>query len=267
MARLASWRDQIPQSYVGARKWGTGINPVHAVRDGYEGRNLAPGIYDPVDTGLVNYDFGYVDEDYSSAEDVTHMEPHPNLSDPSVRGTSDLPPWGRGQTPVPQGTTTRLRKRGMSWRDEYINVVPNGPAGDGWENKQSGELLNSATADDAQVFVQTSMRQRDEIRTNSAAVTRGTDDMRGDIATRLVGMRLKIWSGGYRHIDMEPKEQQYLPRPWRYRGAGTGDVSWMSANEFQSVDPITREIPPDVYQGRSENVMAGGDVDTDDWFI
>lgn len=263
MGRLPSWRDQLPQSYVGARKWGTGINPVHAKREGNESRNLSPTTYDPADTGLVSLDTEYVDESYG--DDVNYMEAHPNLGDPSVRGTSDMPPWGHGYSPVPQGTMTRIRKRGMSIRESEAQQVPNGPAGEGWENKNRGAVLDSRTAESAQVFVQTSMRQRDLSRNNGAAVARGTDDAREDIATRLTGMRLKTWSGGARHVDMEPKVQDYATRPWKYRGAGTGDVSWLTANEFQSVEPITREIPPDVYQGRPEYSMA--DSFDDDWYL
>lgn len=267
MARLSSWRDQLPQSYAGAQKWGTGINPIHARRDGNESRNNAPTTYDPPETGLVPVDFGYVDESYVPGMDLTFMETHPNLSDPSNRGTSDMVPWGIGNSPIPQGNMTRIRKRGMSGREVQPNVIPNGPAGEGWENKNRGPVLDSNTADDSQLFVQTSMRQRDQIRNNGAAVSRGTDVPRETIGSRIVGMRLKTYSGGYRHVDMEPKAQDYRTRPWKYRGAGTGDVSWMTANEFQSVEPITREIPPDVYQGPSENAVSDESYTDEEWYM
>lgn len=264
MARLPSWRDQLAQDYTSARKWGTGVNPVHAKRAGFEGRNTAPGYEIAPDTGLVSLDMGYVDDEIPGM-DTSYMSEHPGLGDPSIRGSGEgMPPWGHGYAPTPQGTISRIFKRGMSPREQESIQEPNARGGDGWENKLVGEVNDSEVSDDSQIFVQTSRRQRDAIRNNTAATMRGTDASRHEISSRIPGMRAPVYSGGPRHYDMEPKAQEYFTRPWKYRGVGTGDPEWMKANEFQSVQPRRREIPADVYQGDSET--DGSYMPESDWW-
>jgi hypothetical protein len=267
MARLPNWRELEQQPYAGARKWGTGINPIHGKHEGYEGRNLASGSYDPADTGLVSLDFGYTSEDmHVSGYDTSFMGEHPNLSDPSIRGKGgNLPPWGPGAMPGPQGTIIRIFKRGFNPKEHTSDQIPNGPAGEGWENKRKGSVNDSRDSDPSQIFVQTSERQRDAVRTNTLAQLRGTDAARSEIGSRITGVRIKTWAGGYRHEDMLPKEQNYRTRPWAYRSAGTGDVSWLEPNAFQATEPYTREIPADVYQGESE-ISGTQDTAYTDWF-
>jgi hypothetical protein len=268
MARLPNWRDQAPQKYVGARKWGDGVSPIHGKRGGFEDRNRNPGLDIPPDTGLVSLDFGYTEEDYITGVDLSFMDAHPNWNDPSIRGRSDMPSWGMGRNPVPGGTGKRVRKQGMSYREGVPQAVPSGTVGEGWTNKESGEVLESRTSDDGQLFVRTSRVQLNQAKTNTAATVRGTDDPRAGITTRLTGMKIKNYSGGIRHEDMTPREQDYRPRPWRYRGAGTGPEAWMDANAWQTTTPVTRSIPADVDQGREENDLGTDtpDYGETDWF-
>jgi len=261
-----SWRESTPQSYSGARKWGTGINPVHARRSGNEARNnVGPANYEPANTGLVNIAFAYVEEDYAYHEDYANMASHPNLGDRRERARSAMPPWGTGTYLGPNGTAVRLHKRGYSWREEHANLQPE-DATAGWRNKESGQILDSTISAEAQLYVQTSLKQRDATRTNQHATARGTDDTRHSIASRIVGMRVKEFSGGYRHYDMQPKEQSYLPRPFRYRDVGTGNPEWMRANAFRSVIPRFREIPADVDTGAPEYEDQTGVTVPDDWY-
>lgn len=256
MARLPSWRDQLPQSYAGARKWGTGVNAIHAKRTGYEGRNIAPGNVVAADVGLITeFDFGAETDLYVGVVDLTFMDAHPNLDTPKThRVVTNMPAYGPGSLPTPQGNRKRIRKEGVSYKEGHTNAEPVGLAGEGWTNKTHGDELDARTSAPVQYEIQTSMAQRDLPRVNSTAVARGTDDARTEIRPRHVGMKVKNYSGGQRHADMFPFQQEYRPRPWRFRGVGTGPVAWMEPNAENPVKPRMREVPADVYMGENETV-------------
>lgn len=262
MARLPSWRDELPQSYAGARKWGTGINPIHSKKEGYEGRNLAPGVYEPGNTGLVSHDYGFMAEDLGAdGMDTSFMEYHPNLGDPSIRGKSDMPSWNEG------GWFKRMLKQGMNPREGVPEQIPNQTVGMGWINKAHGDELSSGDSDPSTVYVKTSEVQRDQMKNNNAAVLRGTDDARSEIPSRHVGMKVKEYPGGQRHEDMFPFQQSYDTRPWKYRGVGTGDPKWMLVNEMYVSEPLTREIPADVNQGVNETALESESDFEDGWYL
>lgn len=254
MAGLPSWRQQAgDKSYAGARKWGTGINPIHGEYQGYEGRNLALPADIAESTGLeteVPEDYGFMTEDHIPYTDVdfSFMNEHPSLGQPTGRGTSrGFPAWGNGAYPIPQGTAMRGRKRGMNYRETHPQEIPTGEAGEGWTNKLTTYVLDSRTSDPEQLYVQTSERQRDGIMDNTRATTRGTDAARSEIATRLPGMRLKTYTNQQRLDDMTPygQDQQYI-RPFFSREAGTGPVQDMLVNDMYVSEPIARTIPADV---------------------
>jgi hypothetical protein len=257
---IPSWRDELPdRNYIGAGKWGTGVNPVHAVRGGNDkvGRNLAPGAYESGmlhSSGLVEtgYEFGYTDEDLElGSDDISWMEAHPNLGAPDSHAqTGMFPQWGNGADPLPNGTKYRALKIGTSVREQEMRVNPYGTVNEGWINKSHGPILDSRTSDPSQYDVTSSMRQRDLAKGNEKAVARDTDDPRHPIQSRIVGMKEKIWSGGKRHEEMLPREQEYGPRPWSYRSAGVGWV--YGVNDMYVSEPIKRELPMDVNQGQSE---------------
>jgi hypothetical protein len=91
------------------------------------------------------------------------------------------------------------------------------------------------------------MTQRDQVRTGSQ--TQRASEYHAPIRSRIVGMRLKPWSGGQRHYDMQPREQNQHIRAWWARSAGTGHRSWMAANEMYVSDPLQRTPPPNPYAG------------------
>jgi hypothetical protein len=265
---LPSWRDNLPQSYVGARKWGTGINPVHSQHYGNVdvGRNLAPGEYNSASletSGLVTFDFGYVPEDAAYDEmpvDLSFMQAHPNLGDPSVRANvGEFPSWGKGGDPLPNGTAYRSYKIGTAWKEQIPQQQPSETVSEGWLNKVHNPVpLDSEVSDESQLYMQTSMVQRDKIKGNESAVVRGTDESRSEIASRIVGMQTPVYSGGQRHEDMYPKDQDTRYRPWAFRTAGTGPVSWMEPNAMVVTEPITRDVPADVNQGPLETADNTG---------
>lgn len=264
---IPSWRQELPQSLTGAKKWGTGINPVHSLPYGNAdiGRNLAPGDYDssPLEktAGLVAYDYGYSDEDDVIGErqmDFAYMEAHPNLGDTRQRGSADgFPSWGPGGDPIPQGTGIRAEKVGMSWKEGQAYIQkPRNSATEGWTNKEHGAVMDARVSDESQIYVTTSMMQRDAIRNNNSAQFRGTDDPRENIGTRLTGVKIKNYSTGIRVEDMRPKTQDGPHRPWLTRSAGTGPKSWDTVNELYRSEPIARTIPADVYQGPTEDMVG-----------
>lgn len=285
---LPSWRAELPQSYTGARKWGTGINPVHGNRVNIARQDMAlrnPFPSTPYDaamlesSGLVDpaFDAGYTNEDdqfYEHPADVTYLGVHPSLADPLKHRaqTENFPNWGFGGDALPNGTALRSFKTGVPGKEQTYLQVPSETVSEGYRNKEYDPVpLDARVSDESQLYVWTSMTQRDKVQTNASAVARGTDNERHSIASRIVGMQLPSYSGGMRHGDMEPRSQDGPPRSWLHRTAGTGPRSWMEVNSMYVSDPIKREIPADVYQGSAESttpdISEYADYNTgDDYF-
>jgi hypothetical protein len=114
--------------------------------------------------------------------------------------------------------------------------------------------------------MQTSMQQRYQTRVNDHAVARGADGPRAGIESRVIGQRLKVYSGGERHYDMLPREQDDMPRPFYYRTAGTGDPANMAPNAMWEIDPIQRVTPPDPYLGADETDLGYGYTSEDSFY-
>lgn len=258
--------------YSGASVWGTGINPVHAyygsppARVGNlalrEGEVTAPGHSYPeqlIPTDL----WGYQLED--SLYTGVQYDDRPNWGEvPSqFRGDAgNQPSWSAGGA-------TKSRFRAM--RDGAMRIFRSGsplPGGvqyqepsetvsEGWLNKAHGQLANAKPSDDKQLIVQTSMTQRYQTRVNDAAVDRNTDAPRTGIASLVTGQKVKEYSGGERHYDMEPREQDTIPRAFWYRTAGTGMPGDMLPNTMYTVVPLQRIPPPDPSQGTPETSLGG----------
>lgn len=254
MASIPSWRDQLTQPYTGPRKWGTGVNKVHANLDDGTGRVMAPGQAPyglPSNSPILAYNYGYTVEDLAATGNHDFTAEHPSLGQPAKRGMSDLPAWGHRKGP-PSGTGLRALKRGMSEKETEAQQVPSETVSEGWRNKEHGSVLNSVVSDPSQYERQTSMQQRDQTRVNDAAVTRATDASRTGIATRLTGMKVKEYSQGERLTDMLPWTQDLFHRVFRVRTAGTADPQLMAPNEMYVSAPMTRDVPSDVDQGQNE---------------
>lgn len=248
---LPSWREQLTEPFAGPRKWGTGINQIHSNTNDGTGRVIDPTTagQDPPPTDLTEL-HGYTTEDFGVMSDFSFMDAHPNLGETPPRAYADYPSWGRH--PIPGGSGIRTVKRGTNVKETEAQQNPSETVTEGWLHKQHGEILNSRVSDASQYEMQTSMAQRDLVRENGAAVTRGTDALREGIASRITGMKVKFFSGGMRHEDMEPWQQDVFHRPWHVRTAGTGRAHDMQVNEAYVSQPMTRTIPADVNQGTSE---------------
>jgi hypothetical protein len=130
--------------------------------------------------------------------------------------------------------------------------IPSETVSEGWLNKPQGTPADSKPSDDNQLIIQTSMTQRYRTRTNAGALARNTDEPRSDIPSKVTGQRIKVYSGGERHYDMLPKEQDAMVRPFWYRTAGTGRADDMVPNTMYSISALQRIPPPDPSMGMPE---------------
>lgn len=259
--------------HAGARKWGTGWNPVHATRDG-QGRNIAPtGTTVLVPSELVTADlepdYGYCAEDVASTlygygtetgtADRPRYDPDGAQSDRTATPPG-FPPYTHN------GESYRAKRHGPGVTASY-KQVPFETVSEGWRNKAKGDVEDAVTSDPSQYVVQTSMVQGDQTRTGSQTPGRANAP-RASIRTRLVGQKLRYWSGEQRHYDMTPRVQDQIIRPWWGRNFGTGDPADMAPNEMYVSEPMVRTPPPNPYTGDviddTPVISDGGYVGEDD---
>lgn len=255
MAITGTWKDA-QAIQVGALKWGTGVNPIHS-HPGGPGRNTAPneqlsvipdGITDPVQQP----ENGYTDEDMSSVlfgyGFQTGTAERPPLGTEDNRSDADdFPPWGNYPNGVPGGTVIRSENVGATLSNTP-KQIPNETVSEGWLNKPVGSVEDSRVSDESQLYIQTSMTQRDKTRAGSQ-ISGTASQHDAPIKSRIPGQRLKVYSGQERHADMTPKAQDLIIRPFWNRSAGTGYRQWMYPNEMAVTDPLYRVAPADPYQG------------------
>lgn len=269
-----NWARMRTVPYTGAAKWGTGIKAVHSYygsdamrtygRPGFENR---PDITVPADAVP---DFIETEAPWGyTAEDINGLDVFAN-PDEAVYGVKftqdDWPSWDdtitstRRYSPMesyhPWGSPGWMKnilraKFAGAMNDGFrqSSQLPTETVSTGWRNKPKGDAADSEASADAQIFIQTSDRQRYEIRDNGAAVARMTDDARSTIPSRVVGQKLKIYAGEERHYDMFPFQQDEILRPFRYRTAGVDDPRKMEPNEMYVSTTLQRTPPPDPTTG------------------
>jgi hypothetical protein len=219
-----------PSEYTGAARWGTGINPIHAVRDG-TGRPTAtkePLIAGDPQTDMVPEDiigpslWGYSAEDaaYYAGEDYRYLlEDHPNWGD-NETGRADrdgdimteglypqpegFPAWGpyNDDNPMdgfpisgpPGGAGIRSYSDGAAVEFNHSIAVPTPGWRGGWRNKAHGQVQEAEGSAPSQYEITTSMTQLHQTRVNTAATVRGTDDPRAPIESRLTGQKIKDYA-------------------------------------------------------------------------
>lgn len=260
MALARNWSTQSQDvPYVGSLKQGTGWNPVHAIRAG-EGRNIAPaGTSNLVDPDLVSdVQYGYSAEDmntYGPAESGWETGTYDRPSWDDTEGTraavtEDYPSWGPGREGVPKGTVIRSVEHGAIAANTPTQI-PNEDVAQGWLNKVNGRIAEpgEGISDPNQYTMQTSMQQLNRTRVGSQRGGGSASPYDQPITTRVVGQKLKYWSGMRRHYDMAPKIQDVIVRPFWLRNAGTGYTEWLDANSMYVSEPLNRTAPADPYQG------------------
>jgi hypothetical protein len=272
---------QAPVPYSNATVWGTGVNPVHAINDNpprnsgslkadispaQQAINASPGFteysapwgYNPEDIsieGVGYYQEGFRQDDWPSWDETTR-----NTRDRI--GPTESRPWGESREDY-----NALRAQ---WGGAYsgdspprtgTDILPNETVSEGWVNKPAsgmhkGMIPNAKPADDSQVFVVTSMVQRNKTLNNTRALQRGTDEPRTSIKSRIVPMKEKIYSGEERHYDMFPRQIDQILRPFKYRTAGTGPARYMVPNNQYIIDAIQRTPPADPSSGEPDTSLS-----------
>lgn len=269
------WARSRTVAYVGASKWGTGIDPVHAEYGSDPSRvygrignvpDITPPFYASPDFIETHAPWGYQPEDLAGLDvfanpdvaiDGTRYvnDDWPRVGDDTGETRAYVPRESSHPWQSPGSVITRLRS---VWGGAYStprkqsNEIPTETVSEGWENKPKGSPADSEPADDSQVFIQTSEKQRYETRVNNAAVNRATDDARSSIPSRVVGQKLKVYSGQERHYDMYPFQQDDIIRPFWYRTAATGPEEYLDSNEMFVATPLSRTPPPDAAVGEAD---------------
>jgi hypothetical protein len=200
-----------------------------------------------------------------------YMDSRPSWDVPSeqdrLRSNADtMAPWGTsglkimgmvraGSHRFRRNPKTTLPGQGGDYSPisaEPSNSNPTETVSEGWINKGTSFVADANPSADEQIFVQTSMRQRYNLKDNRRAMLRGTDDEREPIASRVMAMVEKVYSTGERNYDMFPYQQDEIRRPFRNRTAGVGPAEWMETNEYGAITPVIRTPPPDPAQGVNE---------------
>ena len=258
----------------GAAKWGTGFNPIHKVRSG-SGRNVAPqGNTGWVDPSLTHESDEFDEADYQDAlaPTVYGYGPDTGTSDRprwnEMEGGQDFdvegfPSWGHYQAGLPGGTAIRAQDHGSE-----ASYVSRNPVADsamaGWYHKQHTDVNLPVTSDPKQYEVNTSMRQREGVRTGSQMSSGRASEYSAPIASRQAPMKERAMVGDpQRREAMTPKAQYQRVRPWWPRQAGTGAPSRMAPNSMYASEPLTRQPPAIPDQGRTVGESLSGWTDED----
>lgn len=288
MAIAGSWRAGAitPAEYAGATRWGTGINPVHALPDAHHptGTKLPLGSTGNGETiaetvlGPVQWGYAAEDAQYYVGEDYRYLrEDHPNWGEneagrPDRSGSAQAageypnpggwPSWGPSGADdtdfplpgYPGGADLRAEQHGSETERHRMIAVPTRGVSGGWLNKAHGQVNEARTSDPSQYEVTTSMRQLHGVLHNDRATARATDDPRSPIGTRLTGVKVKSYGkslgmgGGPGAPDMFPRQQDLPLRPWFYRQGGAPPAEAHTWNEVTYFDPIERTLPADAGQ-------------------
>jgi hypothetical protein len=280
-----AWAARYAQPYTGASVWGTGVNSVHAVygspADRLQPLNPREGEDVPAtdrtqagegqqdDTPDTSY-WGYDPEQIpSNVGEYIHYDDRPPLGNDSQNSKVRASTLGFPPLNAPGRVKSAFRSMmdgAHRINQKLVDGYPNETVSEGWINKATSTVADAIPADDSQVFMQTSMTQRYRTRTNANAVERGTDAPRSSIDSRVMAMVEKVYSTGERSYDMEPREQDDIPRPFYYRTAGTGDASYMAPNEMWEVAPIQRTPPADPTLGPDETDLQFGYTPEDQFY-
>lgn len=272
----------------GAAKWGTGINPIHAVNDGggpssrlvdYGGPfgvsndiPFTPDLPGGIEGSIEGY--GYTHEDDAAFASWgygpnTGTSDRPGIGSEStarVRTPDEFPSYGEHPNGVPGGTLVRSLDHGAE-RTTIAKETPNETVGEGWLNKVRSFVNPPGVSHPVQLVVNTASEQLDKQRNGSQVEGQGrASEYDAGIAQIIPGMRVKTYSGGMRHYDMTPKQQEEMLRPWWGRQAGTADPALMMPNAQTAAEPIERTPPEPPDQGRKipapQTGGTGSDMET-----
>jgi hypothetical protein len=235
MAIGGSWATRYAnaQAYTGARRWGTGYNPIHEVRDnpgrvtGVKG-NLFPlgepsdsppeSILGPDDYVSADWDGegSYPDEVFRYQDERPRWDQvTPQFRDESNSAAmGEQPPWGvyNDANPVDgwplPGPTGGMDPyldvhHGENTERQHAIAVPTRGLNGGWLNKARGAVARAEYQDPGdpgyQLAINTSGLQGQGVKSrgNERAVARGTDAAREPIQSRTAGMVLRQFAQSF----------------------------------------------------------------------
>ena len=254
MAYSGAWRaaNVTPLEYDGASRWGTGVNPVHAIPEGIPrgGIKLPLGSTGPGEIapeailGPVAWGYQAEDAQYYAGEDYRYLrDDHPNWDEPTVgRPDRDGQIMDTGAYPQPEGWPSWGPSNLDGTSDDFPLTGPPGGAGvrsfsdeaeverghliavptpgytGGWVSKLHGPVNTARTSDPAQYEIATGLRQTSSQLDNTRAVARATDAPREPVANRLTGVKVRDWpkslgmGGGPGTPDLFPQQQDGIPK-------------------------------------------------------
>ena len=244
---VATWRDDAATISGNPMRWGTGINPVHAIVDN-SGRNVAagPANYAGPPEEITSESLQSVEQNVDTNDvwgdnEQTGMAEIPSIGSKNLhrRNVDDYPSWDtngkRIRAQVKGSRIATLAKAVFSVKP-YTGIL----------GKEQGPENPAVVSDPAQYEIKTSMTQRDKTR-NGSQSSRASKQTQ-TISSRHAGMKQPQIDSAHGETErtsaMLPKAQDTMPRAWWPRQAGTGPVSWMGANSAYESEAMTREAPP-----------------------
>lgn len=273
MAITGAWKDR-KALQSGSLRQGTGWHAIHAQRAG-QGRGTAPDAPDTAIDESVVGDYGTDDlalSDEDAAEALYGYGTGTGTADRARYGeeenrsatTPAFPAWGpRLRNGRPRGEHVRSLDHGAENSTASKTDYVTGPQAAGWQNKvHNASPEDAVTSDPSQYEMQTSMKQRDQVRAGSQA-SGSASQYEAPIASRIPGERLRVFSGGIRHYMMTPREQTFRIRAYWRRNAGTADPRSLLPNSMVVRTPAQRVPPPDPYQGTMLQGTPAGYMEED----
>lgn len=270
--------------FSGSGKWGTGINPIHGVRDNGRADDILVSHEQP------RYDYGgHVPAQLEETEDWGYCAgDYMSESGAGLRMVDDRPGWGRqvDRSDLPANYPEPGEPgAGEDWRNvphhsaeeaqATINVFQGGVAG-GWLNKARGQVNRPVTSDPRQYEINTSMAQGAGVGVmrNDRAVARGLP-ARSPIESRTAGMIVKSWArsfeqgGGPGTPRMVPFQQSTLKRPFYFRTAGLPPPEAHMMNTAEGRVPLQYVPPDNPPMGADATAGQAGDygyTDAGEWY-
>jgi hypothetical protein len=279
MAVTGAWG--VKNAYSGAEKWGTGINPIHSIRNSGDPEELIS-----IKEGFYNGEGGTVPdeitEDYSFAT-TDYSGEDPRMTDSNPVGKS----YDRSQIPANYPSWEKPgieREEDTAWRSiphlspmesfRYVNSTFAGQnVTGGWQSKQRGQDAYSQTSNQTQYEINTSMVQGPGVgvMVNTRAQERGLEP-RSPITSRTAGMREKFYGmsfemgGGEATPRMFPYQQSGIKRPFYYRTPGLAPEVYQQYNSIEGRQPYTYVAPDNPYTGPDATSSTGYDYSDGDYY-
>lgn len=263
MALAGTWKAQASVDYAGAQRWGTGINAVHGIaseipRGGLNGEADVPPTLVPPEITTdhpSNSVYGYCDEDSASAlwgyGFATGTADRPSWgADEERASTGEFPPYAPPPGPkgTPSGSTIRRVRRGSQATTASKTGAAMPDAQQGLLQKANfGIVEDSVVSDRSQYEMQTSMTQRDKVREGSQRNGGSASEFDAPIQSQRITWFQRAFkpSGGDRHYDMFPRQQDTIMRGFQYRTAGVGPARNSPMPEGMFVTTPRQRVAPD----------------------